>query len=84
MKVPVELHNGHQSQIYIDIENVVDSLIHLTDNHYHINGYYLIGLNNDGMFLIGDIGETDNRSDYIESIDLNEDCKLRIIGVDVI
>jgi len=78
------LKNNRNHRIYLEIEPVGDILFHLRDKDGHITGYYLMGINGDGMFLIGDIGETDSRNDTIESIDLDyEESKLKVIGVDL-
>lgn len=85
MKLLIEsLKNKRKYKIYLDMEPTGDILFHLRDKEGHITGYYLMGINGDGMFLIGDIGETDSRNDTIESIDLDyEESKLRIVGVDL-
>lgn len=78
------LKNNRNRRIFLDMEPTGDILFHLKDHEGHITGYYLMGINGDGMFLIGDIGETDSRNDNIESIDLDyEESKLRIVGVDL-
>ena len=85
MKLLIEsLKNNRKCKIYLDMESTGNILFHLRDKKEHIPGYYLIGIDNDGMFLIRDVGETDSHNDNIESIDLNEHNNLKIIGVDLI
>lgn len=78
------LKNNRKHKIFLDMERPGDILFHLTDKDGHIAGYYLMGINDDGMFLIGDIGETDSFNDSIKDIDLDyEESKLKVIGVDL-
>ena len=78
------LKNNRNRRIFLDMERTGDILLHLKDHEGHITGYYLMGINDDGMFLIGDIGETDSRDDTIKDIDLDyEESKLKVVGVDL-
>lgn len=78
------LKNNHNHKIFLGMERAGDILLHLIDRDGHIAGYYLLGINSDGMFLIGDIGETDSRDDTIKGIDLDyEESKLKVVGVDL-
>jgi hypothetical protein len=78
------LKNNRTHKIFLDMERTGDILLHLTDKDGHITGYYLMGINGDGMFLIGDIGETDSSNDVVKGIDLDyEESKLRVIGIDL-
>jgi len=79
------LKNNRERKIFLDMEQAGNILFHLRDGEGHITGYYLMGMDDDGMFLVGDIGTTDSRNDNIESIDLDcEEHKLKIVGVDLI
>ena len=87
MRILTELRNDGVGEIYIENirQNRGDILIHLIQNHDHLSGYYLCRIYYDGISLMNDVGNTDNRSDFIRTIDVSEgQKKLRIIGVDMI
>jgi hypothetical protein len=88
MRILTELENDKMGEIYIENirQNGKDIMVHLLQSDEHISGYYLHRINHDGISFMNDVGNVDNRRDFIKSIDITTDGhgKLKIVGIDLV